>query len=130
MVVKILVEKTCRTRLSEPTKAFNQSNAALDLLGSMLTFNPMKRISVEEALAHPYLEQYYDPTDEVQTENACVLFYFPNLTHVHVLFSIIFTRLYVLFYVHLYHCSGTKLNVIKSYKKRKKQTRTHKMPTF
>lgn len=33
----------------------------------MLTFNPIKRISVEEALAHPYLEQYYDPTDEVRT---------------------------------------------------------------
>lgn len=32
----------------------------------MLTFNPIKRISVEEALAHPYLEQYYDPTDEVR----------------------------------------------------------------
>lgn len=31
----------------------------------MLTFNPHKRIEVEEALAHPYLEQYYDPTDEV-----------------------------------------------------------------
>lgn len=31
----------------------------------MLTFNPIKRISVEEALSHPYLEQYYDPTDEV-----------------------------------------------------------------
>lgn len=38
---------------------------ALDLLGMMLTFNPHKRISVEEALAHPYLEQYYDPEDEV-----------------------------------------------------------------
>lgn len=97
--MKILVGKTCPTRLSEPTKAFNQSNAALDLLGRMLTFNPMKRISVEEALAHPYLEQYYDPTDEVQTENTCALFYFPNLIHVHVLFSIIFAWLYVLFYV-------------------------------
>lgn len=31
----------------------------------MLTFNPHKRIEVEQALAHPYLEQYYDPTDEV-----------------------------------------------------------------
>ena len=38
---------------------------ALDLLDKMLTFNPNKRISVEEALAHPYLEQYYDPADEV-----------------------------------------------------------------
>uniref|UniRef100_A0A8C9X8Y1 Mitogen-activated protein kinase n=1 Tax=Sander lucioperca TaxID=283035 RepID=A0A8C9X8Y1_SANLU len=41
---------------------------ALDLLGRMLTFNPVKRISVEEALAHPYLEQYYDPTDEPVAE--------------------------------------------------------------
>lgn len=32
----------------------------------MLTFNPHKRIEVEQALAHPYLEQYYDPTDEVR----------------------------------------------------------------
>ncbi|XP_015255474.1 PREDICTED: mitogen-activated protein kinase 1-like [Cyprinodon variegatus] len=37
---------------------------ALDLLHRMLTFNPNNRITVEEALAHPYLEQYYDPTDE------------------------------------------------------------------
>lgn len=42
--------------------------AALDLLDRMLTFNPMKRITVEEALAHPYLEQYYDPTDEVHAD--------------------------------------------------------------
>ncbi|KAG8148058.1 hypothetical protein E2320_023064 [Naja naja] len=38
---------------------------ALDLLDKMLTFNPNKRITVEESLAHPYLEQYYDPSDEV-----------------------------------------------------------------
>lgn len=37
---------------------------ALDLLDKMLTFNPHNRITVEQALAHPYLEQYYDPADE------------------------------------------------------------------
>jgi serine/threonine protein kinase len=48
------------------TKLFPNADAkALDLLDKMLTFNPNKRISVEEALAHPYLEQYYDPADEV-----------------------------------------------------------------
>ncbi|TSK28023.1 Mitogen-activated protein kinase 3 [Bagarius yarrelli] len=41
---------------------------ALDLLDRMLTFNPIKRITVEEALAHPYLEQYYDPSDEPVAE--------------------------------------------------------------
>lgn len=41
---------------------------ALDLLDKMLTFNPNKRITVEAALAHPYLEQYYDPADEPTAE--------------------------------------------------------------
>jgi mitogen-activated protein kinase 1/3 len=43
----------------------NADSKALDLLDKMLTFNPHKRITVEQALAHPYLEQYYDPADEV-----------------------------------------------------------------
>mmetsp|Transcript_10363 Transcript_10363/g.26550 ORF Transcript_10363/g.26550 Transcript_10363/m.26550 type:complete len:352 (-) Transcript_10363:75-1130(-) len=37
---------------------------ALDLLDQLLTFNANKRIDVESALAHPYLAQYYDPSDE------------------------------------------------------------------
>ncbi|CAJ0580824.1 unnamed protein product, partial [Mesorhabditis spiculigera] len=42
----------------------NADPRALDLLDKMLTFNPNKRIDIEQALAHPYLEQYYDPNDE------------------------------------------------------------------
>uniref|UniRef100_A0A8I6GKL7 mitogen-activated protein kinase n=1 Tax=Rattus norvegicus TaxID=10116 RepID=A0A8I6GKL7_RAT len=50
-------------------KLFPKSDSkALDLLDQMLTFNPNKRITVEEALTHPYLEQYYDPTDEPVAE--------------------------------------------------------------
>jgi len=30
----------------------------------LLSFNPDKRLAVEAALAHPYLQQYDDPTDE------------------------------------------------------------------
>ena len=47
--------------------------AALDLLQRMLTFNPDQRITVEEALAHPFLEQYYDPTDEPVSEGESYL---------------------------------------------------------
>ncbi|CAG9463314.1 unnamed protein product [Pedinophyceae sp. YPF-701] len=36
------------------------SEQALDLLGKMLQFDPRKRITVEEALRHPYLEQLHD----------------------------------------------------------------------
>ena len=43
----------------------NADRLALDLLEKMLTFNPNKRITVEQALSHEYLRQYYDPDDEV-----------------------------------------------------------------
>lgn len=34
----------------------------------MLVFDPQKRITAEEALAHPYLAPYHDPTDEPVAE--------------------------------------------------------------
>ena len=37
---------------------------ALDLLKKMLAFNPTERITVEEALSHPYLAKLHDVTDE------------------------------------------------------------------
>lgn len=40
------------------------SELALDLLEKLLAFNPAKRITVDEALQHPYLEPYHDPDDE------------------------------------------------------------------
>jgi len=37
---------------------------AIDLLEKMLELDTDKRITAEQALAHPYLAQYADPTDE------------------------------------------------------------------
>ncbi|KAL7314908.1 mitogen activated protein kinase [Mucor circinelloides] len=42
----------------------NANPMAVDLLEKLLTFNPTKRTTVEEALKHPYLEPYHDPDDE------------------------------------------------------------------
>lgn len=40
----------------------------LDILDKLLAFNPASRLTVEAALAHPYLETYYDPSDEPVAE--------------------------------------------------------------
>lgn len=37
---------------------------AIDMLEKMLVFDPKKRITATQALAHDYLAPYHDPTDE------------------------------------------------------------------
>lgn len=37
---------------------------AIDLLEKMLELDADKRVTAEQALGHPYLEKYADPTDE------------------------------------------------------------------
>lgn len=47
-----------------PTLFPNANPDALDLLDRMLAFDPSSRISVEEALQHPYLQIWHDASDE------------------------------------------------------------------
>jgi serine/threonine protein kinase len=42
----------------------NANPDALDLLDRMLAFDPSSRISVEQALEHPYLQIWHDASDE------------------------------------------------------------------
>ncbi|KAK7919667.1 hypothetical protein WMY93_010951 [Mugilogobius chulae] len=54
---------------SRPAVPFNKlypqaEPEALDLLRAMLRFDPRERISVTQALEHPYLSKYHDPDDE------------------------------------------------------------------
>lgn len=49
----------------------NVAPEAFDLIGKMLEFNPTKRITVEEALRHPYLADFHDSDDEpISSETA------------------------------------------------------------
>ena len=40
------------------------SSQAIDLMSQMLMFDPAKRITVEQALEHPYLASLHDSSDE------------------------------------------------------------------
>lgn len=42
----------------------NANPTAIDLLNKLLEFDPSKRMTVEEALNHPYLSAYHDEDDE------------------------------------------------------------------
>ncbi|KAM0714564.1 hypothetical protein Q7P37_009860 [Cladosporium fusiforme] len=58
--------KTLPFKEKTPWKAIfpRASDLSLDLPERLLTFDPVKRIDVEGALKHPYLEPYHDPEDE------------------------------------------------------------------
>ena len=45
------------------------SDDALDLLSHLLLFDPKKRYSAKEAIAHPYLASLHNPDDEVSFFN-------------------------------------------------------------
>ncbi|RLV89008.1 Extracellular signal-regulated kinase 1 [Spathaspora sp. JA1] len=44
------------------------NHLGVDLLEKMLIFDPTKRITVDQALEHPYLAGYHDPMDEPVTQ--------------------------------------------------------------
>ncbi|TPX37602.1 hypothetical protein SmJEL517_g00493 [Synchytrium microbalum] len=52
------------TKTSFTTLFPTASPLAIDLLESLLSFDPARRMTVEEALSHKYLENYHDENDE------------------------------------------------------------------
>jgi len=46
---------------------------AMDLLKKLLAFNPFRRVTVEQALEHPYVAQFHNPADEIVFEHTIVI---------------------------------------------------------
>jgi mitogen-activated protein kinase 1/3 len=57
-----------RSKLPLKTLYPEAEESALDLLEKMLEFNPEKRITAEECLAHSYFEEYHNAEDEPVSE--------------------------------------------------------------
>ncbi len=51
------------------TQFQNTPVEALDLMRKMLEIHPLKRINVDDALAHPFLSQLHSPDDEPVAES-------------------------------------------------------------
>ncbi|KAF4729410.1 hypothetical protein FOZ63_028588 [Perkinsus olseni] len=63
------IRKCPQSRGKAMTELYPQANPlALDLVKLMLRFDPTRRISVDQALKHPYLEGYHSPDDEPEAE--------------------------------------------------------------
>jgi len=72
---------------NKPPKPLGQqfpsaSPEALDLLRKMLSIQPSKRITVEQALAHPFFKQLHSPEDEPVCSHGPFDFSFEN-EHLH-----------------------------------------------
>eukprot|EP01018_Ginkgo_biloba_P013244 Gb_15256 [translate_table: standard] len=62
--IKLLQRLPQHPRQSLATRFPHIHPLAIDLCEKMLTFDPTQRITVEEALAHPYLARLHDVSDE------------------------------------------------------------------
>jgi len=51
----------------------NADPEAMDMLKKLLSFNPDKRLTVEQALEHPYVGQFHNPAEEIKCDKTIVI---------------------------------------------------------
>eukprot|EP01064_Diplonema_japonicum_P037502 TRINITY_DN8782_c0_g1_i1.p1 TRINITY_DN8782_c0_g1~~TRINITY_DN8782_c0_g1_i1.p1 ORF type:complete len:535 (+),score=117.95 TRINITY_DN8782_c0_g1_i1:71-1606(+) len=69
-----------------------QGSEAIDLLDKLLIFNPEKRITVEEALCHPFLSALHDEDDEETSDVPVFDFTDENLTNMEAVKSALYNE--------------------------------------
>ena len=48
---------------------YTHDDVAIDLLLKLLVFNPKKRLTAEEALEHPYVADFHNPEEEIESDH-------------------------------------------------------------
>lgn len=70
LIKKILSRKICVSRLEPSQLGLNISWSCLDFIDKMLAHNPEDRLSVADALHHPWLRKKFDDEDDDIVEDA------------------------------------------------------------
>jgi len=64
-VAQTMLESLPATKVKKMRDMFpSASDEAIDLMTTLLKFNPTKRLTVEQALQHPYVAQFHNPEEE------------------------------------------------------------------
>jgi mitogen-activated protein kinase 15 len=65
MIEYHMIEKVSRKSIKQLLGTYTRDPATLDFLSKLLAFNPDKRLTVEEALSHPYMQDFHNPDEEI-----------------------------------------------------------------
>lgn len=49
------------------------SSDAIDLLNKLLVFNPIKRLTAEQALSHAYVSKFHDESEEIELNSSVII---------------------------------------------------------
>ena len=63
-----MFDKFQRKSIKQLVGIYTKDPATLDFLSKLLTFNPDKRMTVEDALSHPYMSEFHNPNEEITCE--------------------------------------------------------------
>jgi mitogen-activated protein kinase 15 len=68
MIEYHMFDKFQRKSIKQLVGIYTKDLATLDFLSKLLTFNPDKRMTVEEALSHPFMADFHNPNEEIICE--------------------------------------------------------------
>jgi mitogen-activated protein kinase 15 len=68
MIEYHMIEKVPKKSIKQLLGAYTRDSSCIDFLSKLLSFNPDKRLTVEDALSHTYMEDFHNPYEEIICE--------------------------------------------------------------